>query len=310
MSTSPKPLPTLGSADSSKRIKVLLIDDDPDIAFAMQQALSVDAGAGPPFELETADRISTGLERLDRGGIDLLLLDLGLPDASGFQTFLKVHAYAQRLPIVVLSGVDDEALAVQAVQDGAQDYLVKGQVDRNLLLRALRYALQRHELQEQLRSLSLTDELTGLNNRRGFMTLAAQQLKLADRTKRGLLLLFADLDHMKQINDTLGHPEGDRVLTEAAGVLRETFRGSDIVARVGGDEFVVLAIEYAPASDELVRNRLLKNLELANAKRARPFPLALSIGTAGYDPNQPCSLEELMARADSAMYAHKRTSSS
>ncbi len=164
----------------------------------------------------------------------------------------------------------------------------------------------RVRMEEALRALLLIDELTGLYNRRGFLTLGQQQLKAADRAKRRMVLLFADLDGMKRINDTFGHPEGDRALTEAANVLKETLRESDIVARFGGDEFVVLAIETNGAPAEILAARLRANLEACNARGDRRYDLSLSMGLARYDPESPCSIDELVAQADRAMYEHKR----
>ena len=164
----------------------------------------------------------------------------------------------------------------------------------------------RVQMEETLRILALLDELTGLYNRRGFSILAEQQLKMAHREKRKLLLLFADLDGMKRINDTFGHEEGDRALVEAADVLRETFRESDVIARFGGDEFVVLAIETNGAPAEALTHRLQENLEARNAGEGRLYDLSLSVGLAHYNPEQPCSIDELVARADRAMYERKR----
>ena len=165
---------------------------------------------------------------------------------------------------------------------------------------------QRKRMEETLRALALVDELTGLYNRRGFLTLGQQQLKAADRTKRRMVLLFADLDGMKRINDTFGHPEGDRALIETADVLRETFRESDIIARFGGDEFVVLAIETDGFPAEILANRLQEKLEARNATEDRRYKLSLSMGLARYDPEYPCSIDELVAQADRAMYEQKR----
>jgi diguanylate cyclase (GGDEF)-like protein/PAS domain S-box-containing protein len=164
----------------------------------------------------------------------------------------------------------------------------------------------RVRMEEALRALLLIDELTGLYNRRGFSTLTQQQLKMADRAKRRMLLLFADFDDLKRINDTFGHPEGDRALIEIAGILRATFRESDIVARIGGDEFVVLAIETDGAPAEVITARLQENLEAHNAREDRRYKLSLSIGIAHYDPEHPCSINELLAQADRAMYEKKQ----
>lgn len=166
---------------------------------------------------------------------------------------------------------------------------------------------ERVRMEEALRALALLDELTGLYNRRGFSILAEHQLKMAERGKRRMLLLFGDLDGMKQINDTFGHSEGDRALMEAAEVLQETFRESDIVARIGGDEFVVLAIETNGSPAEVLTARLRENLEACNAEADRRYQLSLSVGVAHYDPTRPCSLDDLLAGADRAMYEQKRS---
>jgi diguanylate cyclase (GGDEF)-like protein/PAS domain S-box-containing protein len=167
---------------------------------------------------------------------------------------------------------------------------------------------ERVRMEEALRALALLDELTGLYNRRGFSILAEHQLKMAERGKRRMLLLFSDLDGLKWINDTFGHPEGDRALIEVADILEETFRESDIVARIGGDEFVVLAVETNGSPAGVLTTRLRENLEARNAGADRRYQLSLSVGVAHYDPTRPCSLDDLLAGADRAMYGQKRCS--
>ena len=161
--------------------------------------------------------------------------------------------------------------------------------------------------QEELRSLSLIDELTGLYNRRGFLTLARQQLKMASRMNRGMFLLFADLDGLKEINDHHGHPVGDQALKDVAGILRDTFREPDIMARIGGDEFVVLAIEGASAANaEMLTFRFSNNLLEFREKSKRPYPLSVSHGIVRHVPGGLSPIEELMAQADRLMYEKKR----
>jgi diguanylate cyclase (GGDEF)-like protein len=167
---------------------------------------------------------------------------------------------------------------------------------------AVKHAL----LDRELRYLALTDELTCLYNRRGFFAAAAQQLKLARRNSHDLLLLFCDLDNLKKINDRYGHREGDLALVRTADALEEAFRESDILARIGGDEFVVLALEVSSESQEVILRRLEKGLKESNAKESR-YQLSLSIGVARFDPKRPVSLGELMALADKAMYEQKRS---
>jgi diguanylate cyclase (GGDEF)-like protein/PAS domain S-box-containing protein len=166
---------------------------------------------------------------------------------------------------------------------------------------------ERKENEERLRALAILDDLTGLYNRRGFLTIAAQQLKAARRAQRNALVLFADLNNLKEINDTLGHKDGDQALIDAAHIFNRTFRESDVIARVGGDEFAILAVESEPAHLETIRARIDSALQLANSDRARAFELSISIGAAAYDPSRNDTVEELLAWADRAMYQQKRS---
>jgi len=170
----------------------------------------------------------------------------------------------------------------------------------------LRDITERRQLEEKLRAMSIVDDLTGVYNRRGFITLAQQQLKLANRTKKRMDLFFIDLDGMKRINDVLGHQEGDAAIIEAAGILRRTFRKSDIIGRLGGDEFAVLAIDTnGDRENEELTRRLHGILESHNRPETRKFKLALSVGAASYEPDNPVDLDHLIARADTLMYKEK-----
>lgn len=172
------------------------------------------------------------------------------------------------------------------------------------LKKAAIWAVKQSLLDREIRSLAITDELTGFFNRRGFLAAATQQLKLAHRDRQNVLLLFCDVDHLKNINDTFGHNEGDAALIRTADALEETFRESDVLGRLGGDEFTVLAWEATIPDLRTIFARLEKNLLQANVEESR-FTLSLSIGVARYDPHSPLSLSDLMARADQDMYRHK-----
>jgi len=173
------------------------------------------------------------------------------------------------------------------------------------LKRAAIWAVEKSLLDRELRSLAITDDLTGFFNRRGFLAAASQQLKLAQRDRQSVLLLFCDVDHLKRINDSFGHREGDLALVRTADALEETFRGSDILARLSGDEFAILAWEASVPNVRAMMSRLVKNIENRSAEEAR-YKLSLSVGVARYDPLFPVSLGELMAAADQDMYKHKR----
>src|SRR5512135_628953 len=175
----------------------------------------------------------------------------------------------------------------------------------NTLQRTVLCAVKQSLLDRELRSLALTDDLTGFYNRRAFLALATQQLRVAIRKSQGLLLFFADVDYLKEINDTWGHREGDLALVRAADALEQTFRNSDILARLGGDEFAVLALDASSQYEDVILRRLEKKLKASNAGESR-YELSLSVGAARFDPKNPVLLGELLTQADQSMYGQKR----
>jgi two-component system cell cycle response regulator len=175
----------------------------------------------------------------------------------------------------------------------------------NTLQRTVLCAVKCSLLDRELRSLALTDDLTCLYNRRAFLALAGQQLRVARRNAHGLLVFFADVDHLKEINDTYGHREGDLALVRTANALEQTFRNSDVIARLGGDEFAIMALEASCENREVILHRLEKNLKGSNADESR-YQLSLSVGMARFDPKRPISLGKLIANADEAMYEEKK----
>ncbi|HEY3232013.1 MAG TPA: diguanylate cyclase, partial [Roseiflexaceae bacterium] len=163
------------------------------------------------------------------------------------------------------------------------------------------------QLLAEVQALALTDDLTALLNRRGFFTLAAQQMKVAKRTKHELSLIFIDLDGLKGINDRWGHKVGSQAITATAHILTATFRDSDIIARFGGDEFVVLAMDSHAQDPDKALQRLQAQCARHNMQANAPYQLSMSMGVAHSTAEQPCSLDELLEQADAQMYAHKQT---
>jgi diguanylate cyclase (GGDEF)-like protein/PAS domain S-box-containing protein len=192
------------------------------------------------------------------------------------------------LPLVV-EGIEPMGLAV--VRDVTEE-------------RQLEDLLASHA--EEVRSLSLQDELTGLNNRRGFVTLATQQLKFLARARRPLAVLFIDLNGMKPINDKLGHQAGDDALRDTAAILRATFRDSDILARLGGDEFAALVNDVRPEDLPVVLARLEASVERHNQENKRAYRVSISVGVVEHEPSVASSIDELLAEADKRMYEDKR----
>lgn len=293
---------------NKEEIKILIIEDDPDDIVMLQTLLENSAAPSVKMDFECRESLAEGIARLGQGGIDVVLLDLHLPDSKGVETFFRLHEQTPGVPAIILTALHDENLGVTAVQHGAQDYLVKGRIQGDLLLRALRFAIERQKIETELESLAIVDNLTGLYNRRGFLTLAEQQRKIARRKEHGLLLVFADLDGLKQINDTLGHAQGDRALIRTAEILKETFRASDVIARIGGDEFAVLAVdterEYAGLLEQRIREKLT---ELNRRPSAAAAAVSLSVGIVYEDPQDTFSIESLMVKADECLYREKQS---
>jgi diguanylate cyclase (GGDEF)-like protein len=173
------------------------------------------------------------------------------------------------------------------------------------LQRIVLCAVKQSILDRELRSLALTDDLTGLYNRRGFLAVATQQMRLMRRNGAGLLLFFADVDNLKAINDSLGHQEGDFALIRTADALEQTFRDSDMLARLGGDEFAALAVDASGQNEEVILGRLEENLRISCTDESR-YQLSLSVGVAKLDPHRPSSIGELLEQADRSMYAEKK----
>ena len=285
-------------------MKILLVEDSRGDARLVREALA-DAPLGEEADLVHVERLEEAEARLDAISFDVVLLDLSLPDSHGLDTLRRLRRHEGDMPIVVLTGLNDEALALQAVHEGAQDYLFKG-VGGALLIRSLRYAIERQRMVVALRSQSLVDDLTGLYNRRGFLALASRRLAEARRRGDRALLAFADLDGMKAINDTYGHQAGDVALKEAAFVLRTSFRSTDVIGRIGGDEFAVIAVDTSGVTNDELDRRLQAQVERHNAEAGQPYQLAMSLGCVRDDPLAACSAEELLDEADRLMYKRKR----
>jgi diguanylate cyclase (GGDEF)-like protein/PAS domain S-box-containing protein len=165
---------------------------------------------------------------------------------------------------------------------------------------------ERKRAEVAIQTLSLADELTGLYNRRGFLAFCKQHLKTIRRTNKGIVMVYADLDGLKGINDSFGHTEGDRALMKAAELLKETFRSSDVLGRLGGDEFTILAAVDPDGGREKLLARLQEKFDNYNALRVSPYDLSISVGVAQLDSEAGESMEDLMAAADAAMYENKR----
>ena len=286
-------------------IKVLLIEDNPVDAQLTKDILAEESAE--QFDLAHAAQMSEAIQRLRIERFDVVLLDLSLPDAHGLETLNQVQVTTPSVPIVVLSGSDDKALALQAVQKGAQDYLVKGQGQRGgeLLARAIRYAIERKRAEERLIYLAQYDHLTGLVNRTLFRDRLTQALARSKRKKQPVGLMLLDLDVFKAVNDTLGHDIGDQLLKAVAERLKSCVREVDTVARMGGDEFTVL-LEGASGEQDIARvaERILEAIAQPLVLDGHAVSVTASIGITVY-PFDDHGIDDLLKHADTAMYRAK-----
>ena len=283
-------------------IRILVVGETKD-ACKLREMLGAEESMR--FQISHVADLALAAERLSSESADVLLLELGSKQRQGRAYVQAARAAAPDTPMVILAEVHDELLAVEALRQGVQDFLPKDQMDRAALLRSLLYSIERNRLQKNLQNLSLIDDLTSLYNRRGFMALAEQYLRMIQR-KGAALLIYIDLDDLKLINDTYGHLEGNRALLVTANVLRACFRQSDILARLGGDEFCVLMTDAGQDSAQQVRKRLEQRTDFINALSSWNFRLSLSVGIADVPVVQQPSLDHLLRLADADMYEEKR----
>ncbi len=285
-------------------LKILLVEDNDADAHLTQDILA--EWSIEQFEVVHVARLSEAFIKLARTKFDAILLDLSLPDGYGLLTLKQVQATNPTIPIIVLSGFSDQSLAVEAVQNGAQDYLVKGQGQPELLARSIRYAIERKRAEERLTHLAQYDHLTGLVNRTLFRDRLIHAMARSKRLQQPMGLMLLDLDRFKSVNDTMGHDAGDQLLKSVADRLRECVREVDTVARMGGDEFTII-LEALSREDDIttVAQRITKSL-------TEPFPLenhrisiGVSIGITVY-PLDDHEIDDLLRHADAAMYRAKQ----
>jgi diguanylate cyclase (GGDEF)-like protein len=275
---------------------VLIVDDDEGLLEMFQTALSIEG-----YRCETAANVERALDLIKNVAFDILIADIKMPGMTGLELTEKAKKIRPDMAAIVMTAYIEEFSYDSAIEVGASDFIKKPFTVRELIAR-----IQHVKLQERLRSMSVTDELTDLYNRRGFFALADQELKLANRLRRRVFLFYLDIDNLKDINDNYGHLEGDMMILETANILRRTFRQSDTISRIGGDEFVVILNGAKKADVDIVNSRLQDNLEDFNKIMNRGYKLAMSVGISFYNPEDPASIDELLSQADKSMYENKK----
>jgi diguanylate cyclase (GGDEF)-like protein len=292
------------SSESSPEHPILLIEDD--LADAHQILSLLDAASRlAGHRVHHATRLSDALVFLKTQACHVALVDLSLPDAMGLDTVTNVRLASPGTPIIVLTRVPDDALAIQAIEAGAQDYLVKADLNPRSLVRAIHYVTERKKADERLAYLAHYDQLTGLANRTLFREKLERAISFAKRNGTEIAMLLLDLDSFKVANDTLGHDTGDDLLRTMSARLVHTARETDTLARLGGDEFAVIMHGVTEIDTVAgMAGRLSENLALPISIGERELTTTTSIGIALY-PSDAKTIEELVKCADLAMYRAK-----
>jgi diguanylate cyclase (GGDEF)-like protein len=300
---------TLPANEEHQPSLILLVEDDPDQTALVRHMLGT--ALGPSHDLLQVDRLEEALDILADHAVTCVLLDLSLPDARELDGLTRLREAAPDVPIVVLSGRTAELLAVRAVQEGAQDYLVKGRVGPDLLGRAIRYAIARKRTEIESRHEAMRDPMTGLPNRVLLRDRLDQALARSRRQFSPFAVLFLDLNGFKAINDHYGHQAGDLVLVQVASRIREAIREMDTPARYGGDEFVVLC-EKVDNEEEAaeIAERISANIEEPVLVDGAELQVGVSIGIAIGSPGSSWDADALIREADAAMYGAKNAGTS
>ncbi len=275
----------------------LIVVDDEELLLSMLKQSFAEHG----FPCRTFPDAQSALAALASAPAEILITDITMPGMRGLELTREAKRMHPDLNVIIMTGFVDDFSYDQAIDAGAADFIKKPFTIQELMMR-----IKHVKLQEKLRTISITDELTGLLNRRGFFALAEQQLKVLSRAKMSMALLFGDLDGLKAINDTWGHQQGDLALIAMADIFRQTFRESDIIARMSGDEFAALLVDTPEKDIPIVSDRLYQNIASFNEHGGAAFTLSISTGVSQACPeSRSCSIDELLKEADERMYRNK-----
>lgn len=286
-----------------KTLTILVVEDNPGDFDLISEYLSEVNRAS--YELIPCGSLQQAKEKLLVNTLDAILLDLSLPDSSGIGTVSNMRSLSDRLPIIVLTGIDNDEIGEQSIQQGAQEYLAKNELNGRLLSRVIKYAIKRKQMDLKLEKLAITDPLTELYNRRYFFERGWNEYVRARRYEHALAIVMMDIDYFKKVNDFYGHICGDKVLVSVAALLKKTVRGIDLVSRFGGEEFIVLIPETDLQGVQLLAERM--RLEVADTPiehNGKSFNISISIGVAMIDSNNG-DFEGMINQADIALYKAK-----
>ena len=298
------------------KIKILIIEDNIPDARLIKEFLSETSDG--IYHIEYAARLSEGIEKILENKFDVALLDLNLPDSEGLNTVYGFIQKDKNIPLIILTGLDDLSIATKSLNEGVQDYLVKGQFDDKTLKRSIRYAIERkklevekrqfeselNDLKNQYQFLSFHDSLTGLYNRIYF---DEEIVRINSNIKRfkPITIISIDINNLKDVNDRDGHEQGDILIAETAKILSLLIRKTDVLARIGGDEFCAIL----PKADLVIANIRKKELSekiKAYNGQSKKIKIDVAIGIASTQEDESISIYDVIKMSDERMYISKR----
>lgn len=289
------------AGDSRSKSRILLIDDDEDSIIIMRNVLDKTR-----YDIAWCANAESAKNTLAAENFDICLLDYRLGATDGLEFLRELRGEGCDTPIILYTGQQDIEVERQAARLGADDYLAKDDLSAAILDRMMFYAIERRKAHADLIRMAHTDVLTGAANRKALNDFIEDARRRAQRHERQFAILLLDLDKFKTINDELGHAHGDAVLVNLVDIARRSIRDSDLIARIGGDEFVIVLDDIASAAGaqktaEKIAERLRDGFEI-DGKR---YPIEASIGL-GIWPGDGNTTDELLALADTSMYRVKR----
>lgn len=285
------------------RVRVLVVDDNEGDCYLIKSLLA--HASSVEYDVHWVCEYENVLPRLAEFEPDICMIDYTIGLDSGLELIGQLESIRPHLPTVLLTGHSEHAIDVAAMRAGASDFLEKSRFDSQLLDRTIRYAIEQKKNERRLTSLVERDDLTGLFNRSGFVKKLESAMGIADRTDRMLAVMFLDLDRFKHVNDSLGHPVGDALLREVAHRLRACCRSTDVIARMGGDEFAIVATHLKEVSGaEHLADKILNSFAVPFELSGHVVHAGISIGLTAY-PNDVGDAEQLLMNADMALYQAK-----
>lgn len=282
------------TAPHRKSNVILVVENDEDDALLIRTMLAHDRKQS--YAVHRVKTLKEAVDFLSEKTPDLIVSDLGLPDSRGIGTFREIKKAASDVPILLLTGHQDELMAEEALHEGAQDFVHKNDMNLQILSRAIRYAIERHALLKKARAARLKDDLTGCHNRGAFLALVEHQVKIYKRLQRDFVMYYVKIMDFHRLAERHGTQAKDQMVLAAARILRHSFRDSDIVARVSEEDFAVAAVHCDHDSADALKHRLLRDAEWYNEAKHLPFELDLAVEVFAARSGEPVDLAYLLDR--------------